>query len=118
MSRISLCCCRWISIAVLLVTWSAALAQETTVVADVRDAQTQAPEVVAKGRNRVALRILETARAHRVPVVEDPPLARLLHRTCDVGRKIPENLYQAVAEVLAFVYRLDPRRGSTWGAGT
>lgn len=75
-----------------------------------------APRVLAKGRNQVALRIRQAAEEHRVPIVEDPPLARLLHRTTEVGREIPENLFQAVAEVLAYVYRLDPRRGISWGA--
>ena len=75
-----------------------------------------APQVVAKGRNHVALRIREAAVEHRVPIVEDAPLARLLHRTGEVGQEIPQNLFQAVAEVQAYVYRLDPRRGATWGA--
>jgi flagellar biosynthetic protein FlhB len=74
-----------------------------------------APRVVAKGRNKVALRIRQAAIEHRIPIVEDAPLARLLHRTTEVGHEIPENLFQAVAEVLAFVYRLDPRRGISWG---
>lgn len=77
-----------------------------------------APRVVAKGRNQVALRIRQAAEKHRVPIIEDAPLARLLHRTTEVGREIPENLFQAVAEVLAFVYRLDPQRGISWGASS
>ena len=74
-----------------------------------------APRVVAKGRNRSAGRILEIAREHEVPIVENPPLARVLYRTAAVGREIPETLYQAVAEVLAYVYRLDRRRAAGWG---
>ncbi len=77
-----------------------------------------APQLLAKGRNHVALRIRQAAVEHRVPIVEDAPLARLLHRTTEVGHEIPQNLFQAVAEVLAFVYRLDPRRGTTWGASS
>lgn len=73
-----------------------------------------APQVLAKGRNQVAERIRRAAREHRVPIVENPPLARLLHQKAVVGREIPENLFQAVAEVLAYVYRLDPRRGRSW----
>ena len=69
-----------------------------------------APRVVAKGRNHVAARIREVARKHGVPIVENKPLARLLHRTAKVGEEIPEALYQAVAEILAYVYRLDPSR--------
>lgn len=69
-----------------------------------------APRVVAKGRNHVAFRIREVARKNGIPVVENRPLARLLHRKAAVGQEIPEALYQAVAEVLAYVYRLDPSR--------
>lgn len=79
-----------------------------------RDAMA-APRVVAKGRNALALRILEIARGAEVPIVEDPPLARVLYRTAKVGKEIPVALYQAIAEVLAHVYRLDRRRASGWG---
>ncbi len=76
-----------------------------------------APEVLAKGRDRVALRIRAAAEANGVPVVEDRLLARLLHDTCEIGRAIPENLFQAVAEVLAYVYRLAPHRAQRWRSG-
>jgi flagellar biosynthetic protein FlhB len=65
-----------------------------------------APAVVAKGKNYLALRIKEKAIAHRVPVVENPPLARALYQQVEVGQEIPVSLYRAVAEVLAYVYRL------------
>lgn len=74
-----------------------------------------APKVVAKGRGHVARRIREAAVAGDVPIVENPPLARLLHQTTEVGKEVPEKLFQAVAEVLAYVYRIDPRRASAWG---
>lgn len=74
-----------------------------------------APRVLAKGRNAMALLILEIARKAEVPIVEDPPLARVLYRTGKVGREIPVALYQAIAEVLAHVYRLDRRRAAGWG---
>jgi flagellar biosynthetic protein FlhB len=64
-----------------------------------------APEVVAKGVDLIALRIKELAKEAGVPVVEDVPLARGLHATVEVGEEIPEDLYQAVAAVLAWVYR-------------
>lgn len=73
-------------------------------------AEMAAPEVIAKGRGHVAVRIREAARLNDVPIVENPPLARLLHRSCEVGREVPEKLFQAVAEVLAYVYRLDAAR--------
>lgn len=62
-----------------------------------------APRVVAKGAGVVAARIRERAREARVPLVEDVPLARALHTACEVGQEIPAELYQAVAQVLAFV---------------
>jgi len=65
-----------------------------------------APVVVAKGQDLVAFRIREIARDAGVPVVPDPPLARAIHGTVDVGRMIPEELFQAVAELLAYVYRV------------
>src|SRR5262249_35824111 len=72
--------------------------------------EASAPRVVAKGRGHVAARIRELARAAGVPVLSQPPLARLLHKVVPEGREIPANLYQAVAEVLAYVYRLRNRR--------
>lgn len=65
-----------------------------------------APQVVAKGQRLVAERIKETARANKVPIVENKPLARTLFKSVEVGHEIPVDLYQAVAEILAFVYRL------------
>ncbi|MCS6785602.1 MAG: flagellar biosynthesis protein FlhB [Thiobacillaceae bacterium] len=65
-----------------------------------------APRVVAKGAGLVAERIKELARAHRVPIVEAPPLARALYRHAEVGETIPAALFTAVAQVLAYVYRL------------
>jgi flagellar biosynthetic protein FlhB len=61
------------------------------------------PRVVAKGAGLVATRIRELAEANRVTLVEDVPLARALHGGCEVGQEIPPQLYQAVAQVLAFV---------------
>jgi flagellar biosynthetic protein FlhB len=68
-----------------------------------------APVVVAKGQDLVALRIRELAAEHGVMVVPDPPLARAIHGTVDIGRMIPEELFQAVAELLAYVYRVAGR---------
>lgn len=64
-----------------------------------------APVVVAKGRGYVALRIRELAKAAGVPIVEDPPLARMLEKLCALGAPVPEALYRAVAEVFAYVFR-------------
>jgi flagellar biosynthetic protein FlhB len=69
-----------------------------------------APTVIAKGQDFLALRIREAAAEARVPVMENPPLARALYKLVPVGREIPSQLYVAVAEVLAFVYRLKRER--------
>lgn len=65
-----------------------------------------APLVVAKGKNYVARRIRERAIEHQVPIVENPPLAQALYKSVEVGQEIPAQLYRAVAEVLAYIYRL------------
>jgi len=71
------------------------------------DAQAMdAPQVVAKGADYVAQRIREIAQEHDVPLVENKPLARALYGATDIGGFIPAELYRAVAEVLAYVYRL------------
>jgi flagellar biosynthesis protein FlhB len=69
-----------------------------------------APIVVAKGERLIAQRIKEIAREHGVPVIEDKPLARTLYKICEVGQIIPANLYRAVAELLAYVYRLKGKK--------
>lgn len=73
-----------------------------------------APRIVAKGADHVAARIRALAEEHRVPMVQDIPLARTLFATCDIGREIPEDLYKAVAAVLAFIMTLKSR-GSAAG---
>jgi flagellar biosynthetic protein FlhB len=65
-----------------------------------------APKVVAKGKNYLALRIRKRALEHQIPIVENPPLARALYASVDVGQEIPGHLYRAVAEILAYIYRL------------
>jgi len=73
-----------------------------------------APRVVAKGAGAIAAKIRERASEHRVPMVEDVPLARALHRSCEIGQEVPAELFQAVARVLALVMSLK-RRGSAAG---
>jgi flagellar biosynthetic protein FlhB len=65
-----------------------------------------APIVVAKGQNNVALKIVEIAEANRVHIVENIPLAQALYKTVNVGDEIPEQFYKAVAEILAHIYKL------------
>lgn len=64
------------------------------------------PMVVAKGKNYLAQRIRQRALEHQVPIIENPPLAQALYRSVDVGREIPPHLYRAVAEILAYVFRI------------
>ena len=64
-----------------------------------------APKVVAKGVDHLALKIKEIAREHRVQIIENPPLARELYKRCEIDEMIPQTMYKAVAEVLAFVYK-------------
>jgi flagellar biosynthesis protein FlhB len=72
-----------------------------------------APRVVAKGAGAIAAKIREKATEHRVPMVEDVPLARALHSACEIGQEIPSDLYAAIAQVLAFVMRLRSRGGAS-----
>jgi flagellar biosynthetic protein FlhB len=65
-----------------------------------------APRVVAKGKNYLAGRIRQKAIEHQVPIVENPLLARALYTSVEVGQEIPGHLYRAVAEILAYIYRL------------
>jgi flagellar biosynthetic protein FlhB len=74
------------------------------------DAEKLAPEVIAKGKDLVAAQIRKIAKESEVPVISDPPLARSLHASVEVGHQIPEELYQAVAQLLAFVYRVANRK--------
>ncbi|MFP5393037.1 MAG: flagellar biosynthesis protein FlhB [Gammaproteobacteria bacterium] len=70
------------------------------------DGQRGAPRVVAKGTDEVAAKIRELAKEHKVALLEAPPLARALHKHTEIGDEIPEALYSAVAEVLAYVFQL------------
>jgi flagellar biosynthesis protein FlhB len=70
----------------------------------------EAPVVIAKGERLIAHQIKKVAREHNVPTVENKPVAQALFKACRVGQAVPPELYKAVAEVLAFVYRLYPHR--------
>jgi len=74
-----------------------------------KEQEGSAPKVVAKGADLIALKIKEIAREHNVQIVENPPLARELYKNVDVDEEIPEQFYQAVAEVLAFVYKANKK---------
>ena len=74
--------------------------------------------VVAKGKNYLAVRIRQRAIENQVPIIENPPLAQALYKSVDVGQEIPPHLYRAVAEILAYIFKLmgeaaDDRRMTT-----
>jgi flagellar biosynthetic protein FlhB len=70
-----------------------------------------APQVVAKGRNYLAARIRQRALENQVPIIENPPLAQALYKSVDVGQEIPPHLYRAVAEILAYIFKLMNKTG-------
>jgi flagellar biosynthetic protein FlhB len=65
-----------------------------------------APEIIGKGQDHLAMKIREIAKEHDIPIVENVPLARALYKTVQVGEGVPRSLYKAVAEILAFVYKI------------
>ncbi len=71
-----------------------------------------APTVVAKGQNLLAQQIKEIARWDGIPIIENPPLAQSLYRTVEVGQAIPEKLYAAVAEILAYIFRMNAQQAA------
>ena len=75
-----------------------------------RDKNMVSPRVIAKGADYLALRIRQIAQKHQIPMVENISLARTLYKTVKIGEYIPRSLYKAVAEVLAFVYKLNRKK--------
>jgi len=69
-----------------------------------------APVVIAKGAGFIAEKIKEIARKHNVPLVENKYLARMLYKSVEIGQEIPFKFYKAVAEILAYVYRIKKKR--------
>lgn len=69
-----------------------------------------APTVIAKGKGAIAENLIKIAQEHQIPIQEDPSLVALLGQL-DINESIPEELYQAVAEVFAFIYRIDQSHG-------
>ena len=65
-----------------------------------------APTIIAKGADLIAEKIRELAREHKIPIIENKPLARAMFKTLKIGQMVPRELYTAIAEVLSYVYRL------------
>ena len=78
----------------------------------------QAPKVLAKGQDLIALRIRGLAESHKVPIVENPPLARALYAACEIDREIPVEHYRAVAEIIGYVMRLKGKLPARPAAGS
>ncbi len=77
------------------------------------EGEMEAPKVVAKGADNIAIKIKERAMESKVPIIENKPLARLLYETVDIDKEVPQDMYQAVAEVLAMIYKLDKKKKGT-----
>ena len=75
-----------------------------------QDGEMSAPKVVAKGADLIALKIKEKAKENNIPIMENKPLARLLYEKVDLDQEIPQDMYQAVAEILAMVYNLNDKK--------
>lgn len=69
-----------------------------------------APKVIAKGKGKIAENILEKAEAHNIPIQEDPSMLEILGQL-NIDESIPEELYQAVSEVFAYIYHVDREHG-------
>ncbi len=84
--------------------------KKAVVLAYDREADT-APRVTAKGQGEVALKIIELAEKYGIPIKNDPDLMEVLS-SLEINQEIPENIYVAVAELLAFVYGMNQKKGS------
>jgi len=70
-----------------------------------------APKVIGKGKNYLAARIRQKAIQNQIPIIENPPLAQALYKSVDVGQDIPPHLYRAVAEILAYIFKIMGKAG-------
>jgi flagellar biosynthesis protein FliR/FlhB len=77
------------------------------------DGKDEAPKVVAKGSDFMAIKIKETAKMSNIPIIENKPLARMIFSEVDIDSQIPVTMYQAIAEILALVYKMKNRKRST-----
>jgi flagellar biosynthetic protein FlhB len=70
----------------------------------------KAPLVIAKGQDKIALKIREVAQENNIPVIENPPLARALYSSADIDKEIPIDHYEAVAKIISYVYQLKGKK--------
>ena len=70
----------------------------------------KSPQLVAKGRDLIALRIKEVALEYKVPIVENPPVARAVYSSVEINDFIPADLFKPIAEILAYIYRLKGKK--------
>lgn len=70
----------------------------------------KSPQLVAKGRDLIALRIKEVAREHKVPIVENPPVARAVYASVEINDFVPADLFKPIAEILAYIYKLKGKK--------
>jgi len=83
---------------------------EIAVVLKYDSGEMEAPVVIAKGKGKIAEKIKEIAIENDIPIVENKPLAQALFKATEIGDEIPEEFFHAVAEVLAYVYRLKNKK--------
>jgi flagellar biosynthetic protein FliR/FlhB len=74
------------------------------------DGKMEAPKIVAKGADLIALKIKEVAKENNIPIMENKPLARLLYEEVEIDEEVPQEMYQAVAEILAMVFSLNHKK--------
>ncbi|MGL5086753.1 MAG: EscU/YscU/HrcU family type III secretion system export apparatus switch protein, partial [Clostridium sp.] len=70
----------------------------------------EAPKLIAKGADNLAIKIKELAKEANIPIIENKPLARLIYKEVELEQDIPQDMYQAVAEILAMVYKLNQKK--------
>ena len=98
------------AIAVQMTDGSAPSAETMKLFQKYIDGEMEAPKVVAQGADLIALKKKEVARENDVPIMENKPLARMLYDKVELDQEVPQEMYQAVAEILAFVYKLNQKK--------
>ena len=74
------------------------------------EGKSNAPKLVAKGADNLAIKIKDVAKENDVPIIENKPLARLMYKEVDIDSEIPQDMYQAVAEILVAIYKMKEKK--------